>query len=110
MNDLKKLIRTGDLILFDSDNTGIFNLLDKGIKLPESYEGYSFHSFETLPLSTDSLTAEEIITLRDEAFTKYLTHKPFLKLIEKKFGKIAADNILQMTKIKLKRRIKGDKL
>ena len=32
MDDLKKLIRTGDLILFDSDNTGIFNLLDKGIK------------------------------------------------------------------------------
>ena len=84
--------------------------VNKGIKLPESYEGYSFHSFETLPLPTESLTAKEIITLRDEAFTRYHTHKPFLKLIEKKFGKIAADNILQMTKIKLKRKIKGDQL
>ena len=84
--------------------------VDNGIKLPESYEGYSFHSFETLPLPTESLTAKEIITLRDQAFTKYHTHKPFLKLIEKKFGKIAADNILQMTKIKLKRKIKGDQL
>jgi hypothetical protein len=37
-------------------------------------------------------------------------YKPFLKLIESKFGKIAADNILQMTKIKLKRKIKGDQL
>ena len=84
--------------------------VDRGIQLPDSYEGYSFHSFETLPLSTDSLTAKEIITLRDEAFTKYHTHKPFLKLIEKKFGKIASDNILQMTKINLKRKIKGDQL
>ena len=32
MEDLKKLIRTGDIILFDSQNTGVFNLLDKGIK------------------------------------------------------------------------------
>ena len=84
--------------------------IDKGVKLPDNYEGYSFHSFETIPLPTESLTAEEVITLRDEAFTKYHTYKPFLKLIESKFGKVAADNILQMTKIKLKRKIKGDQL
>ena len=84
--------------------------VNKGVKLPESYEGYSFHSFETVPLPTESLTAKEVITLRDDAFTKYHTHKPFLKLIESKFGKIASDNILQMTKIKLKRKIKGDQL
>jgi len=86
------------------------NALDKGIELPENYEGYSFHSFETLPLPTETLSAKEVITLRDEAFTKYHTHKPFLKLIENKFGKIASDNILQMTKIKLKRKIKNEKL
>ncbi len=80
--------------------------IDKGIKLPENYEGYSFHSFNTLPLPTESLSAKEVITLRDEAFTNYHTYKPFLKLIENKFGKVAADNILQMTKIKLKRKIK----
>ena len=84
--------------------------VDAGWELPSDYEGYSFHSFETLPLPTESLSAKEVITLRDEAFTNYHTHKPFLKLIENKFGKIAADNILQMTKIKLKRKIKGDQL
>ena len=82
----------------------------KGVKLPDNYEGYSFHSFDTIPLPTDSLSASEVITLRDEAFTKYHTHKPFLKLIENKFGKPAANNIVEMTKIKLKRRIKGDQL
>jgi radical SAM superfamily enzyme YgiQ (UPF0313 family) len=84
--------------------------LKKGTKLPENYEGYSFHSYETLPLPTEKLSAKEVITLRDEAFNKYHNHKPFLQLIEKKFGKKAAENIIEMTKIKLKRKIKGDQL
>ena len=82
--------------------------LDEGKQLPDTYEGFSFHSYETLPLSTEKLSAKEIITLRDEAFNQYHNHKPFLNLIEKKFGKEAAKNIVDMTKIKLKRKIKGD--
>ena len=82
--------------------------LEEGIELPSSYEGYSFHAFETLPLPTEQLKASEIISLRDDAFNKYHNHKPFLNLIEKKFGKKAADNIVEMTKIKLNRKIKGD--
>ena len=56
--------------------------LNKGTKLPDSYEGYSFHSYETQPLSTDTLSAAEIISLRDDAFNKYHTNKSFLKLID----------------------------
>jgi len=82
--------------------------IEDGTKLPKNYEGYSFHAYETLPLPTDKLSAAEIISLRDDAFDKYHNHKPFLNLIEKKFGKAAADNIVEMTKIKLKRKIKGD--
>ena len=84
--------------------------LKNGIKLPETYEGYSFHSYETLPLPTETLTAKEIITLRDDAFNKYHSHKPFLALIQKRFGKKAVENISEMIKIKLKRKIKGDQL
>ena len=47
----------------------------KKIKVPDSYEGFSFHSYDTLPLPTETLTAKEVITLRDEAFNKYHTHK-----------------------------------
>ena len=82
--------------------------LDDGTKLPDTYEGYSFHSYDTLPLPTEKLTAREVITLRDEAFDKYHNYKPFLNLIEKKFGKQAAENIVEMKSIKLKRKIKGD--
>ena len=82
--------------------------IEDGTRLPESYEGYSFHAYETLPLPTEKLSAKEIISIRDDAFNEYHNHKPFLKLIEKKFGKKAADNIVEMSKIKLKRKIKGD--
>ena len=82
--------------------------LEEGNQLPDTYEGFSFHSYETLPLPTEKLSAKEIITLRDEAFNQYHNHKPFLNLIEKKFGKEAVKNIVEMTKIKLKRKIKGD--
>ncbi len=79
--------------------------IDNKVKLPDSYEGFSFHSYETQPLSTKYLSAAEILELRDKAFIKYHTYKPFLDLIEKKFGKKAMDNIIEMTKIKLKRKI-----
>jgi len=77
----------------------------KGTKLPGNYEGFSFHSYETLPLPTASLSAAEILKLRDENFTKYHSYEPFLKLIKEKFGKKAVNNIIEMNKIKLKRKI-----
>ena len=42
------------------------------------------------------------------AFIKYHTNKNFLELIKKKFGLQAVNNIIEMTKTKLKRKIKGD--
>ena len=61
--------------------------LEEGNQLPDTYEGFSFHSYETLPLPTEKLSAKEIITLRDEAFNQYHNHKPFLNLIEKNLEK-----------------------
>ena len=78
---------------------------DKGLDLPVNYEGYSFHSYEALPLSNENLTAAEILKFRDEAFYKYHTSQKFLEKVSKKFGKIAIDNIKAMTKLKLKRKI-----
>ena len=84
------------------------NAINKNYKLPESYEGYSFHSYETQPLPTDALKPEEILEYRDKSFKNYHTYKPFLAKIEKKFGKKAVDNIKDMTKVNLKRKILGD--
>ena len=38
---------------------------DNNLELPNSYEGYSFHSYETLPLRNEHLTSAEILKLRD---------------------------------------------
>ena len=86
------------------------NALDKKYKLPDSYEGYSFHSYETQPLPTETLKPEEILEYRDKSFINYHTHRSFLDKIEKKFGKKALDNIKDMTKVNLKRKILGDQL
>jgi hypothetical protein len=84
------------------------NAVDGGIELPETYEGYSFHSYDTLPLSTEHLTAAEILKFRDEAFIEYHSHPQFLERVNEKFGKVAVDNINNMIKVKLKRKILGD--
>ena len=81
------------------------NAVEKNYILPDSYEGFSFHSYETQPLPTEALKPEEILEYRDKSFNNYHTHKPFLDKIKKKFGKKAIDNIKNMTKINLKRKI-----
>jgi radical SAM superfamily enzyme YgiQ (UPF0313 family) len=79
--------------------------VDKGIPLPDTYEGYSFHGYETLPLPTETLTAAEILEFRDKAFEEYHSYPPFLEKVKNKFGNIAVDNILNMLEVKLKRKI-----
>ena len=78
--------------------------LQNNTPLPTTYEGYSFHSYDTLPLPTESLTASEILKFRDDAYYEYHTNPKFLEKIKTKFGEIAVDNINEMVKIKLKRK------
>jgi radical SAM superfamily enzyme YgiQ (UPF0313 family) len=79
--------------------------LQKGYDLPETYSGYSFHGYDTVCLPTEKLKNWEVLKLRDEAFIKYHTNKNFLDRIEQKFGIIQKNNIIKMTKTKLKRKI-----
>ena len=81
------------------------NAIENNISLPDSYEGFSFHSYESLPLPTESLTPEQILEFRDKCFLEYHKSDKFLKKIEKKFGKKAIENIKKITSIKLKRKI-----
>jgi len=81
--------------------------LEKGYELPEDYEGYSFHSKNTLPLRNEYLTASEILDFRDKAFLIYHNFPLFIDKIERKYGRIASQNIEKMAKIKLKRKLLG---
>ena len=79
--------------------------LEKGWELPDSWIGYSQHSFETLPLRTDVLTAAEVLKFRDAAFMSYFKNPRYLELVEHKFGTDVLRHIEQMTQIQLKRKI-----
>jgi len=77
----------------------------KKVDLPKNYEQYSFHAFDTLPLPTENLSAGEVLKLRDQKFNEYHKNPKFLEKINKKFGSKAVNNINDMLKIKLKRKI-----
>ena len=77
----------------------------QGRDLPDSYEGYSFLGYDTLPVSNGVLSSQEILRFRDKAFIEYHSSPKFLKMVEKTSGKVAVDAIKQMLKVKLKRKI-----
>jgi len=82
-----------------------WNAVIGGKDLPETYEGYSFFAYDTMPVANENLTSAEILKFRDEAYEEYHTSPQFLERITLKFGKQQADNIREMTKVKLKREI-----
>jgi len=84
--------------------------VERGFKLPEDYSGYSFHAYTTQPLPTDDLIPEQILKFRDEAYIKYHTYEPFLNKVRETYGEVAVNNILDNVKLKLKRKILGDKI
>jgi len=79
--------------------------LEKGYQLPDSYEGYSFHAYETIPMPTDYLSPAEVLLFRDQAFVKYHSNLEFLNRVERKFGEKAVNNIRDMLTVSLKRKI-----
>ena len=79
-----------------------------GWKLPDSYEGYAFLSYESEPLPTKYLTAAQVLKFRDDAWYKYFSHPVYLDLVERKFGIEQRRNVEELTKIRLKRKLLGD--
>jgi len=79
-----------------------------GWKLPDSYEGYAFLSYESQPLPTKHLTSEQVLRFRDEAWQTYFTNPDYLSLVERKFGAQERRNVEDMAGIRLKRKILGD--
>lgn len=76
--------------------------------LPEHWEGFSQHSYETKPLPTNYLPAREVLAFRDEAFIRYFTNPRYLEYIRNKFGSRVERHIEKMLEIKLKRRLFED--
>lgn len=81
---------------------------NSGWDLPQTFEEFAFLSYDCKPLRTKTLEGAEVLKFRDEAWHKYFSHEPFLKLVETKFGADSRQNLEEMAKIKLKRKILGD--
>lgn len=73
--------------------------------IPIKFEEFAFLSYECKPLRTKHLTSQEVLSFRDTAWNKYFSNKNYLSLIEKKFGNKAKQNLIELSKIKLKRKI-----
>lgn len=77
-------------------------------KLPDSWDGYTQHGYETQPLPTKYLTSEQVLKFRDEAFIQYYSDTEYLNFMRQRFGNKTADHIIDMTRIRLKRKILGN--
>jgi radical SAM superfamily enzyme YgiQ (UPF0313 family) len=77
-------------------------------ELPQTFDEFAFLSYDCKPLRTKSLSSAEVLKFRDESWQKYFTHKPFLELVESKFGMQSRQNVEDMSKINLKRKVLGD--
>jgi hypothetical protein len=83
--------------------------LELGYPIPTSYQQFSFHSYETLPMPTEFLRSDEVLEFRDLAFRRYHTDIEFLKRIDSRYGRKAVENILTMANVELKRKIIDNK-
>jgi len=82
--------------------------VNNGWELPQTFDEFAFLSYDCKPLRTKTLTGAEVLKFRDDAWHKYFSHEPYLNLVEKKFGLKSRQNIEEMSKIRLKRKILGD--
>jgi radical SAM superfamily enzyme YgiQ (UPF0313 family) len=78
--------------------------LRKGWVLPRSWNGYSQHAVDTLPLPTKYLSAGEVLRFRDDAFQIYFKNPSYLAMISRKFGPETAAHIGEMASHKLERK------
>lgn len=78
--------------------------MQKGIRLPGKWHGYSQYSEETLPLPTKYLSAAEVLRFRDNAFIEYFTNPKYIEMIKEKFGPKVIEHIKGMLKHKIQRK------
>jgi len=79
--------------------------VENGWALPETWSGFSQHSYDCLPLPTEKLSAAEVLKFRDEAFDRYFSTKRYLDTVTQKFGWAARTHIERMAGHKLRRKI-----
>ena len=89
--------------------SALFNLAEsQHWPLPESWSGYSQHSYDCQPLPTEKLAAAEVLKFRDEAFHRYFGDKRYLDMVTQRFGWETRAHIEDMARTRLKRKLLTD--
>lgn len=79
--------------------------LQKDIKLPETWQGYSQYSEDTLPLPAKHLSSAEVLRFRDNAFKEYYKNPKYVRMIKEKFGPKVVEHIEEMLKHEIHRKL-----
>jgi radical SAM superfamily enzyme YgiQ (UPF0313 family) len=78
--------------------------VEQGLALPQTWQGFSQYSYESLPLPTKYLSSSEVLSFRDRAFDTYFNSSAYLDMITGKFGTETARHIRKMASHKLSRK------
>ena len=76
----------------------------EGWRLPETWVGYFFYSYEHLPLPTQYLTSVDVLRFRDEAYVRYYSGERYQKMIREKFGVEVLEGIVKGLTGRLRRK------
>ncbi len=79
--------------------------IENGWTLPDSWSGYSQHSYDCQPLPTEKVSAATVLKFRDQAFNSYFTSPRHLDMVTQKFGRDTRKHIEQMSRHKLRRKL-----
>ena len=64
--------------------------LKEGWKLPDSYAGYAFLSYDCEPLATKHVSAADVLRFRDQAWQTYFRNPTYLDLVQRSVRRAAA--------------------
>ncbi|MBV8716326.1 MAG: cobalamin-dependent protein [Chloroflexi bacterium] len=78
--------------------------VQQGWRLPPTWNGFSQHAVDTLPLPTEHVSASEVLRFRDHAFQVYFNDPAYLAKVTARFGASTADHVREMAAVPLERR------
>ena len=79
--------------------------LKRSWALPDTWAGFSQHSYECRPLPTERISAAEVLKFRDDAFQEYFSSERYLEMAHSKFGPETREHIESMARIRLRRKL-----
>lgn len=84
--------------------------LESGVDLPSEYIQYSFHSCETLPRGTVTLSPFAVAKFPGDAFLEFQANAPFRAHVRERFGPDALATTDEMNSYTMRRRIVAEGL